>query len=179
MINIETQRLLLRPFEEKDLEDLYEYAKNPYVGPAAGWPPHTSVADSHSILNNFIEQGEVWALMLKEKNKVIGSLGLHKDQLRSATDVKMVGYVLSQDYWGLGLMPEAVKAVIESTFTTTDVAILTVHHYAHNLNSKRVIEKCGFRYEGTLRHCSQLFDQSVHDLVCYSITREEWEQGNH
>jgi putative acetyltransferase len=171
---LETQRLLLRPFVETDLEDFYEYARNPKVGPNAGWPPHTSPADSEKILKHFMENNEVWALVWKEKNKVIGSVGLHKDQLRSAPDVIMLGYVLSEDYWGQGIMMEAAKAAINYAFETMNIALLTIHHYTDNLRSKRVIEKCGFQYEGTLRHCSQIYDDTIHDLVCYSISREEW-----
>ncbi len=174
MKNIETARLILRPFQETDLDDFYEYAKTPHVGPNAGWPPHKSKEDSLTILTMFMEGDEVWAIVLKENNKLIGSLGFHKDPLRSAEDVKMLGYVLSEDYWGRGLMVEASNAAINFAFQEFDLQLLTVHHYSFNQQSKRVIEKCGFVYEGTLRHAAKIFDGSVYDLVCYSMTAEEW-----
>ncbi len=176
MKTLETNRLILRSFKVTDLDDFYEYAKNPNVGPNAGWPPHASREDSRKILTSFIENGEVWAIVLKENNKVIGSLGIHRDQLRTATDVRMLGYVLSEDYWGRGLMTEAARAAIRYTFETMDISLLTVHHYSHNQRSRRVIEKLGFHYEGTLRHCSRIYDGTVHDTACYSMTREEWEK---
>ncbi len=176
MKTLETNRILLRPFKVTDLEDFYEYAKNSKVGPNAGWPPHASREDSRKILTSFIESDEVWAVVLKENKKVIGSVGIHKDQLRTATDVRMIGYVLSEDYWGRGIMTEAARAAIGYAFETTDITLLTVHHYIHNQRSRRVIEKLGFQYEGTLRHCSRIFDGSIHDLSCYSMTREEWEK---
>jgi putative acetyltransferase len=174
MKTLETQRLILRPFEEKDLEDFYEYARNPKIGPNAGWPPHKSPEVSQEILKHFIENDEVWALVWKEKNKVIGSVGLHQDQLRTAPDVIMLGYVLSEDYWGRGIMTEAAKAAINYAFETMNISLLTIHHHTDNIRSKRVIEKCGFVYEGTLRRCKQIFDGTIHDLACYSISREEW-----
>ncbi len=171
---LETQRLFLRPFQESDLWDFYEYAKNPKVGPNAGWPPHKSIEDSKTILNNFMEGDEVLAMELKENHRVIGSLGLHKDQLRSAEGVKMLGYVLSEEYWGRGLTTEAAKAALRYAFEELNLDMVTIHHYSYNLRSKRVIEKCGFLYEGTLRHATQIFNGNIYDLVCYSMTRDEW-----
>ena len=175
MKTLETERLILREFRETDLEDFYEYAKSPNIGPRAGWPPHKSKEDSLGILNKFIESNEVWALIDKKSNRLIGSLGLHKDHIRSAEDAKMLGYVLSEDYWGQGIMVEAAKAAIRYAFENLNIKLLTIHHYSFNLQSKRVIEKCGFLYEGTLRHAAQIYDGSVYDLVCYSMTKEEWE----
>ena len=174
MNTLETERLLLRPFQETDLDDFYEYAKNPHVGPNAGWPPHGSKEDSLKILNIFMSNDEVWAIVNKENNKLIGSIGLHTEPLRSTEDVKMLGYVLSEDYWGRGLMVEASKAVINYAFDNMYLQLLAVHYYPFNQQSKRVIEKCGFVYEGTLKHAKQIYDGSVYDVVCYSMTRDEW-----
>lgn len=173
----ETERLILRPFQDTDLDAFYEYAKNPNVGPNAGWEPHTSKEDSFVILSIFMENNEVWAIVHKEDNKLIGSVGLHKDPLRSADDVKMLGYVLAEEYWGRGLTTEASKTVINYAFEHLDIKLLSVHHYPFNHRSKRVIEKCGFQYEGTLRHASKIYDGSVYDTVCYSMTYEEWESN--
>lgn len=174
MITLETERCILRPFEKADLWDFFAYAKNPNIGPNAGWPPHNSIEDSRVILQGFMDNEEVWALIYKENHKLIGSIGLHKDQLRSTCDVKMLGYVLSEDYWGRGLMTEAASKAIEFAFGQPDISFVTVHHFANNTRSKRVIEKLGFQYEGTLRHCSKIFDGTIHDLCCYSMSRMEW-----
>ena len=176
MITLETERCILRPFRQSDLEDFFEYAKNPNVGPNAGWQPHNSIEESQEILQNFIDGDEVWALVYKENNKLIGSVGLHKDHLRSTTDVRMLGYVLSEDYWGLGIMPEAAAAAITYAFEQLDISLVTVNHYTSNVRSKRVIDKLGFQYEGTLRHCSRIYDGTIHDLSCYSMSREEWQR---
>lgn len=173
-ITIETERLILRPFRQEDLDDLYEYAQNPNVGPNAGWKPHENKEESRQILDHFITGNEVLAITDKSSGKVVGSIGLHKDGKRTYPNARMVGYVLSETYWGLGVMTEAVKALIQYVFTNTDIDILSVMHFPFNNRSKRVIEKCGFRYEGTLRKANVLYDGSVQDELCYSLLKEEW-----
>lgn len=175
METLETERLILRAWEPDDAEDLYEYASDPRVGPNAGWKPHESLEESTQIVRSFIEGGEVWALVLKQTGKVIGSVGLHHDVKRDRPDIRMVGYVLSPEWWGKGLMTEAVRRVIRFAFEEWKLSLVTCYHYTFNLRSKRVIEKCGFAYEGTLRRASRIYDGSVYDDCCYSITRAEFE----
>lgn len=174
MTTLETERLILRSFRESDLNDFHEYARNPHVGLNAGWPPHSSIEDSSIILGTFIAEDEIWAIESKQNHKVIGSLGLHNDPLRSTDDVKMLGYVLSEDYWGRGIIAEALKAVISYVFDHLDINLLSVRHYTFNYQSKRVIEKCGFTYEGTLRHAAKVYNGSVYDVACYSMMKEDW-----
>lgn len=176
MKTLETERLILRPFSETDLMDLYEYARNPHIGPNAGWKPHESLDESRAILRSFMETDEVLAIVWKENSKVIGSVGLHKDPLRSAENVKMLGYVLSENYWGKGIATEAARAVLKYAFSDLKLHMVTVHHYSFNHRSRRVIAKCGFTYEGTLRYCARIYNNNTYDLACYSMTRDEWEK---
>ena len=115
-VRIETDRLILRPWQTSDLEDLYEYASIDGVGQMAGWMPHQSIDESRSILQMFIDHKKTLALELKENGKVIGSLGIEKtkDLQEVPEDLlgRELGYVLSKAYWGRELMPEAVKAVV-------------------------------------------------------------------
>jgi [ribosomal protein S5]-alanine N-acetyltransferase len=171
---LETERMILRPWEIDDLDDLYEYAKSSNIGPDAGWEPHKDKEVSLKILQSFIEKDEVRAIVYKENNKVIGSLGVHCDEKRKGVKAKMIGYVLSEDYWGKGLMSEAVKEVIRYLFEEEKYDIVSCYHYPFNIRSKRVIEKCGFNYEGTLRLASEIYDGRVYDDVCYSIVKEEY-----
>ncbi len=149
-IRIETPRLVLRPWQEDDFADLYEYAKVDGVGQMAGWAPHKSVEESKEILNLFIREKKTFALEFKENGKVIGSLGLEPLDENTGTPAEWkgreIGYVLSKDYWGSGLMPEAVGAVIDCCFRELDYDFLTCGHFAWNSQSRRVIEKCGFHY---------------------------------
>lgn len=178
MVTLETERLIIRNFYISDVDDVYEYAKSPNVGPNAGWKPHESIEETLSILIEFIKNDEVWAIVDKERNKVIGSIGLHKDRKREFENAKMIGYVLAEDYWGKGYITEAAKRVIKYGFEEMGLDIISVYHYPHNERSKRVIEKCGFKYEGTLRQASILYDGSVYDDVCYSMTKEEYYNKN-
>lgn len=171
---LQTERMILRPWKVDDLNDFYGYAKNPNIGPNAGWEPHKDKDASLKILQSFIEKDEVWAIEFKENNMVIGSVGAHNDEKRKEINAKMIGYVLSEDYWGKGLMSEAVKEVIRYLFEEKKYDIVSCYHYPFNTRSKRVIEKCGFKYEGTLRSASKIYDGTIHDDVCYSITGAEY-----
>lgn len=174
MKRIETDRLVLRPWRMTDVDDMYEYAKDPAIGPNAGWEPHASPEVTTQILQKFIEQDDTWAIELQESGKVIGSIGLHEDRRREGIHARMLGYVLSQDYWGRGLMTEAAGAAIRYAFEELGVDILSVIHYTFNDRSRRVIEKCGFQYEGTIRMAGKLFNGTIVDDRCYSILREEY-----
>lgn len=171
---LETDRLILRGWRQGDLDDFYEYAKDPDVGPAAGWKPHEKLEESQRVLNDFIKKQQVWAVVLKENGKVIGSVGLHDDEKRRLVNGKMMGYVLSKAYWGQGLMTEAAKRVIKYAFEDAKVDVLSIYHYPFNKASKRVIEKCGFKFEGILRCATKRFDGIIFDDYCYSILKNEY-----
>ena len=146
-IRIETERLILRPWRESDLEDFYAYASVPGVGEMAGWKHHTSMDESKAILDMFIREKRTFALELKGNGKVIGSLGLEeRDFQEKDKQGREIGYVLSKEFWGMGLMPEAVHAVIDYCFCSLQWDYLTCCHFLHNSQSRRVIEKCGFVY---------------------------------
>ena len=164
----------MRPWQLEDLDDFFEYASHPEVGPCAGWPPHIDKNASLEILKSFINTGEVWALFHKQDKKVIGSLGLHEDKLRKGVLAKSMGYVLSKGYWNLGLATEAAKHAVKHVFEDMNLELLAVYHYPFNQRSKRVIEKCGFICEGTLRHAVKLYDGRVYSAVCYSMLRSEY-----
>ena len=148
--SIKTERLILRPFAESDLADFYEYASVEGVGERAGWAHHKSIDESREILARFIEEDKNFAICLKESNKVIGSLGVEKygaeDKLTEFDGYRgrEIGFVLSKDYWGRGLMPEAVKAVMQYLFVELDYDFLLCGYYNFNEQSKKVQQKCGF-----------------------------------
>ena len=149
-VRIETERLILRSWRESDLTDFYEYAKVDGVGQMAGWTPHKSLDESRTILGFFIAHKKTLALALKETGKVIGSIGLEKFEPKDPHGDEMqgreIGYVLSKEYWGRGLMPEAVNAVIKYCFDVLNFDYVTCGHFTRNNQSRRVVEKCGFRF---------------------------------
>lgn len=149
-LEIETERLILRPFREEDLADLYEYASVEGVGEMAGWAHHKSIDESRKILEGFIEEDKTFAIVHKDGGRVIGSLGVEKYGLEDKLSEfdgylgREIGYVLSKDYWGGGLMTEAVRAVINHLFFTLGYDFLLCGYFLENERSKRVQEKCGF-----------------------------------
>ena len=150
-----TERLVLRPWREADLEDFFEYASVDGVGQMAGWPPHKSMEESRGILDRFISQKKTFAL--EYHGKVIGSLGIERydeeyyPELASLSG-RELGFVLSKEYWGRGLMPEAVMAVIRYLFDVEGLDFILVGHFESNRQSARVIQKCGFEYIKTIPH---------------------------
>ena len=148
---IETKRLILRGVTQSDLKDFFEYASAKGVGEMAGWKHHESIEKSQEILSLFIEEDKTFAIYLKESGKVIGSLGVEKygleDKLTEFNDYngREIGYVLAKPYWGKGIMPEAVSAVIDYLFNELGLDFLLCGYYDFNAQSKRVQEKCGFK----------------------------------
>ena len=147
---LESSRLILREWTLNDVDDMFSYASVPGVGEMAGWPHHQDKEESLRIVKHFIEGKHTFAIVYKENNNVIGSLGLEEygaeDKLREFFNYqgREIGYVLSKDYWGQGLMKEAVCLVIEYLFNVLDYDFLLCGHYDFNNQSRRVQEKCGF-----------------------------------
>ena len=104
-MELQTKRLILRPWLESDAEALYKYACNPNIGPIAGWPPHTSVKNSREIIKNVLSAPETYAVVLKETGETIGSVGLMtaRSEIRSARMTGSeceIGYWIGEPYWG-------------------------------------------------------------------------------
>lgn len=178
MKDLQTERLLLRQWTEADVEDVYQYAKSPNVGPNAGWKPHESREETLAIITRFIKEDETWAIVDKPSGRVIGSIGLHKDEKRNTKRVRALGYVLSQEYWGKGIMVEAAQRVMKYAFEEANLNLLSSYHFAFNVRSKRVLEKCGFKFEGAMRYAIAIYNGVECDEYCYSITCQEYENLN-
>lgn len=126
------------------------------------------------ILNRFIAAADVYAVVDKETGKVIGSVGAHiRPRAGDPRKSREIGYALKKSYWNRGLTTEAVRAVIEYLFAETDIEVLWCGHFDYNRASKRVIEKCGFRY----------YDEETRELpgsgktirsLRYIMTREDY-----
>lgn len=177
METIETERLILRGWCLADAEALYDYAKNPNVGPPAGWKPHESVEESRDILENlFLKKYEIWAIVQKDTGKVVGSIGFEEDVKRPGiTTCKELGYAMAEECWGKGLMTEAAKATICYGFEEMGLSMISIGRGPANHRSGRVIEKCGFVEEGTLRQAYCIYDGTLRDTRCYSMTKDEFE----
>lgn len=173
MKEIKTARLLLRHIHESDAKDIFEYSKEPNVGPNAGWKPHDNIEETLQIIKEvFVGKENVFGIVLKDSGKMIGSIGLIDDPRRNNPHAIMLGYAMSEHYWGKGLMTEAAQAIIEKAFCELPIDIVSCTCYSSNPRSRRVIEKCGFQYEGCLRRAEQRYDGEIMDLECYSLFKQ-------
>lgn len=134
---------------------LYKYASNPDVGPVAGWPTHTSVENSLEIIRTVFSAPETYAVVLNDTGEPVGCCGIMSaDRLHSA-DTKEndaeIGYWIGKPYWGQGLIPAAVTALLSRCFIDLGLDTVWCGYYDGNTKSKRACEKCGFKYHHTDR----------------------------
>lgn len=150
---IETERLILRPWKESEAETLFKYASDPDIGPIAGWSPHTSVAESLEVIRTIFAAPETYAVVLKATGEPVGSCGIMFSESLHTADMSHgeaeIGYWLGKPYWGRGLIPEAVGALLSRCFNMLNLRTVWCGHYDGNIKSKRVCEKCGFRFHHT------------------------------
>lgn len=175
---LETSRLFLRPFRDSDAADVYAYAKDPRVGPFAGWPPHKSETESREIIRTVFSAPGVFAMELKASGRVIGSVGFvggHPAGDFPNCPDNEIGYAIGTPYWGLGLVPEAVNAVLEYGFTDLGLSRIWCGHYAGNWRSRRVAAKCGFRYQFARPTDVDLVGE-VRQTYFYMQTKENWRE---
>ncbi|MCQ2305309.1 MAG: GNAT family N-acetyltransferase [Bacteroidales bacterium] len=178
-MNMETERLILRPWCEDDAENLFAFAKNPAVGPIAGWPSHTSVENSREIIRNVLAVNETYAVCLKTDNKAIGSIGLMigtQSNLDLPETEGEIGYWIGVPFWGMGLIPEATKELIRHAFVDLNLETLWCGYFEGNAKSKRVQEKCGFVYHHTNKDIYWKLMDDIRTEHITRLTRKEWEQ---
>ena len=163
---LKTKRLTLRSWKLSDLDDLYEYAKVPDVGERAGWNHHQNKEESLFILNKFVNDKKTFAI--EYNGKVIGSIGIEKYDENEFPDLvnlrgREIGYVLSKDYWGMGIMTEAVKEVIKYLFEKEGLDFIVCGHFLENERSHRVQEKCDFKHVKRIKFMTRM-----------NIEKESW-----
>lgn len=171
----ETQRLILRPWEETDAEELYQYAKDPEVGPIAGWPIHTSVENSREIIKNVLSAEGTFAVVLKTTGLPVGSIGMIRNaNIPTAEGECEIGYWLGKPYWGQGIILEAVNELIKCCFEELNIRLIWCGYYDGNEKSRRVQEKCGFEYHHTNHAVERplMGDVRCEHISC--LTKEKW-----
>ena len=179
-MTMKTERLILRRWEDSDAESMYEYAKDPEIGPIAGWPPHQSVAESLDVIRNVLNGPEAYAICLKDNpGKAIGAIELklngHTD-LTERDDECEMGYWIGKPFWGQGMMPEAVREMLRHAFMDIGMTKVWIGYYEGNTKSKRVQEKCGFRYQWRSEDVDVPLMHEKRTGHVSSITKEQMEQ---
>ncbi|MEA4921256.1 MAG: GNAT family protein [Clostridiaceae bacterium] len=177
-MKLETQRLVLRPWKDSDAWDLYSYASDPRVGPAAGWPPHVSIENSLEVIRGVLSQPETYAVVLKETGKPVGSAGIMFNQngnMKMKDSEAEIGYWIGVPYWGQGLIPEAVQELLRRCFEELNCDTVWCGYYDGNYKSRRVQEKCGFKYHHTDKDkLSPMGDLRTEHFSC--MTKEDWKK---
>ena len=173
-----TQRLILRRWNQKDAEDLYRYACDPDVGPIAGWPPHKNPDESRAVIRDVLNGREAYAICLKEDRKAIGAIELklngHTD-LTDRDDECEIGYWLGKPFWGRGIVPEAVTEMLRRAFEDIGMQKVWVGYYEGNSKSKRVQEKCRFRFQRKSEGVDVPLMQEKRTGYVSSLTRDQWQ----
>lgn len=175
---LKTDRLILRLWEESDAEDLYKYARNPDVGPIAGWPAHQSLDESREVIKNVFNGKEAYAICLKEEGKAIGAIELklngHTDMTERDDECEL-GYWLGKPFWGQGLMPEAAREILRHAFEDIGMSKVWCGYYEGNTKSKRVQEKVGFKYQWTTESVDVPLMHEKRTGHVNAMTKEEWQ----
>lgn len=145
--SIFTRRLMLRPWNDFDAEELFELAKEPEIGYWCGWKPYEHIRDAFFMLHNFLEVDENYAICLKENGKIIGSIGIYcdTDLARDGRECELA-YWIGKPFWYEGYATEAATEITRRAFKDLDKSMIWCGIYEGNDRSKRVLEKLGFVY---------------------------------
>lgn len=175
-ISIETERLLLRPVTMEDAPAMYRnWTGNPEVTKYLTWPTHASVEVTEGFVNYLLEsykdpKNYAWGIVPKDESEPIGMISVVS--MNEEVDSVQIGYCLGPNWWGQGVMTEALGAVIDFCFDTLGANRVEARHDTNNPASGRVMRKCGMTYEGTLRQADKN-NQGICDAAYYSILRSE------
>ncbi len=154
MPRFESERLKFRAIKRGDLEDIYEYSKNPQTSQYLLWSPHQNIFTTQEfidiILSNY-KSGEYndWAIVLKKNNKMIGTCGFTR--IDCENKIVEIGYVINPSFWGNGYATEAVEAILDFAFNELDVNRVEAKFIVGNEASLNVMKKVGMTFEGYLR----------------------------
>ena len=166
---IETERLVLRPFDRGDAADVFAYASDPSVSRFTAWETHRTPGDSLAFVEMVLGRPEsevTWAIRLRTSPKVIGVIEFGPTDQAEA----QIHYVLAGPFWNRGLMTEAAKAVLAWGLEHCP-AVNTVVSWAvtENVGSQRVMEKCGLRFDRVQMHrwpkCTEPVEQRHYRLL--------------
>lgn len=173
---LETERLLLRKVTRDDVADMYHYGSQEEVARYVTWERHRTQTDTEGFIDFILDQyanGKLapWGIEHKESGKLIGTIDYVLWQVKHR--VGEIGYVLTPDYWGQGLMTEAARAVVDFGFQRMGLVRVQAKCFVQNQASARVMEKVGMSFEGVNRQ-SMLVKGRHEDLKMYAILREEY-----
>lgn len=177
---LETNRLILKRFSLKDLDNVYiNYASDDIVTKYLPWARHENLSRTERQINFWINSYKEkcyynWAIFYKENAQVIGSINLlNVDNYNENCEI---GYCLGKKFWDNGIMTEAVNRILQFAFDEIGFERITARIHIKNISSSRVIKKCKFSYEGTLRNILKDTNGEFFDCKYYSILKDEYKK---
>lgn len=175
-VKLETERLLLVRFEKKDAIFMFNnWAKNKNVTKFLTWNAHKSIEETESVIDNWLQSYIKdnfyhWAIVYKEINEPIGSISVVEQDEEKAQMI--LGYVIGEKWWGKGIVPEAYSKVIEFLFNEIKVKKIIGRHDVENVNSGKVMLKCGLKYLRTDKKAGSNNANKTCDLCIYEINNK-------
>ena len=166
----------IRKWELSDAKDLAAALSNKKVQDNLrdGLPYPYTEQDGKEFISAMLsaDENETFAFAITVDNMVLGSIGIFR-QGNIHRQTAELGYYIAEEYWGKGIMTEAVKQICEYVFGDSDIIRIYAEPFAYNIASCRVLEKVGFQYEGTLRS-NAVKNGKVIDMKMYSLIKEEY-----
>ncbi|WP_138415387.1 GNAT family N-acetyltransferase [Aquibacillus sediminis] len=176
MPDLETKRLKLRKLTFSDLNDVHYFCSNPKVANPMTWEVNKTIEVTNDFLKAVIsgyengESGE-WAIELKDTGKVIGVAAfIDWNNEHSCLEI---GYFLSEDFWGKGIVTEALNKILHYGFDVLSPNRIEGRCDTDNFASQKIMQKMGMKYEGTLRK-NEYIKGEFRDTQMYSILKTEY-----
>lgn len=179
---LETTRFILRKATLEDVPYMYNnYCKDPSVSKYLTWLPHTNIEITEAFVKGFLLKNYdrldfyEWVIESKETHQAVGMISVVK--IDENVEEVHIGYCLTQTLWGKGIMPEVFKRIIQFLFEEVQANRIVAQHDNHNINSGKVMIKCGLQFEGILRQAGKTNRDSLCNLVQYALLKEEYKNG--
>lgn len=177
---IETARLTLRRFTIEDVVSVHcNWCSDPRVTRFLTWQAHEDLRETLNMVATWVESYDKldyyqWAIVPKDFGEVVGSISVV--EIKEQTDTVHIGYCIGAPWWGKGIATEALAGILPFLFEEVEVKRVDSRHDPENIGSGKVMEKCGLRYEGTLRQWDWN-NRGIVDAAYYSLLEGEYEEG--
>ncbi len=169
---LQTERLILRKLQLEDAPEMFNYASNPEVARFTSFEPHDSLETTRATIAKFFLPNSLyhWGIVEKTSGQLIGEIFLNPINEKTVE----LGWILNQDHWGKGIMPETAECLLALSFDKLEVKVIQAKHFTENAKSGRVMEKLGMKHLGKVYSYFPKFENPL--LTDYwAITRDEYD----
>ncbi len=173
---LESDRLYITPYKSDDLADLFNLISNKELTYPAGFKPVPDLKICRNSLQYRIMSKQYVKVLLKDTKTYIGEINFYKDESRRNPNAYEIGFILLKEYWGKGLMQEALKTFIPYFNKKINIDILSMTIFVGNTKSENTVSKLGFHKDGVRRRYKKMYDDNVLDISEYSLTKDELER---